>query len=178
MSSVSFPPAGRMVMTDLLKPEEIKKALDAFAGLQKQYSEDGDLSIKQITEYFFWKFCFASCSRDIRPQKVLWNDWDEGHDCRKCQEGLPGFGCGREWIHRGGWAQVRNSNTPGLSFFWGSLTGETFFFRFVLKGFSKDGRDLTDAETKAFLQAADKDGDGKIGIDGTSLLLSLLVFCF
>lgn len=38
--------------------------------------------------------------------------------------------------------------------------------RFVLKGFSKDGRDLTDAETKAFLQAADKDGDGKIGIDG------------
>lgn len=40
--------------------------------------------------------------------------------------------------------------------------------RFVLKGFSKEGRDLTDAETKAFLQAADKDGDGKIGIDGES----------
>lgn len=40
------------------------------------------------------------------------------------------------------------------------------FLRFVLKGFSKDGRDLTDAETKAFLKAADKDGDGKIGIDG------------
>lgn len=40
------------------------------------------------------------------------------------------------------------------------------FLRFVLKGFSKDGRDLTDAETKAFLTAADKDGDGKIGIDG------------
>ncbi|XP_076028226.1 parvalbumin-7-like [Genypterus blacodes] len=36
---------------------------------------------------------------------------------------------------------------------------------YVLKGFSKDGRDLTDAETKAFLNAADKDGDGKIGID-------------
>lgn len=36
----------------------------------------------------------------------------------------------------------------------------------MLKGFSKDGRDLTDAETKAFLNAADKDGDGKIGIDG------------
>lgn len=40
------------------------------------------------------------------------------------------------------------------------------FLRFVLKGFAKDGRDLTDAETKAFLKAADKDGDGKIGIDG------------
>lgn len=40
------------------------------------------------------------------------------------------------------------------------------FHRFVLKGFSKEGRDLTDAETTAFLKAADKDGDGKIGIDG------------
>lgn len=38
--------------------------------------------------------------------------------------------------------------------------------RYVLKGFSKEGRDLTDDETKAFLKAADKDGDGKIGIDG------------
>lgn len=38
--------------------------------------------------------------------------------------------------------------------------------RFVLKGFAKDGRDLTDKETKAFLKAADKDGDGKIGVDG------------
>ncbi|KAF5891200.1 parvalbumin-7-like, partial [Clarias magur] len=37
--------------------------------------------------------------------------------------------------------------------------------KFVLKGFCKDGRDLTDKETKAFLAAADKDGDGKIGID-------------
>lgn len=38
--------------------------------------------------------------------------------------------------------------------------------RYILKGFSKEGRDLTDDETKAFLKAADKDGDGKIGIDG------------
>ncbi|KAI3359318.1 hypothetical protein L3Q82_002827 [Scortum barcoo] len=37
--------------------------------------------------------------------------------------------------------------------------------KFVLKGFAKDGRDLTDKETKAFLKAADKDGDGKIGVD-------------
>ena len=36
----------------------------------------------------------------------------------------------------------------------------------MLKSFAEDGRDLTDAETKAFLNAADKDGDGKIGIDG------------
>lgn len=47
-----------------------------------------------------------------------------------------------------------------------TCTITSVFFRFVLKGFSKDGRDLTDAETKAFLTAADKDGDGKIGIDG------------
>ncbi|XDV13564.1 hypothetical protein PO909_001948 [Leuciscus waleckii] len=38
--------------------------------------------------------------------------------------------------------------------------------KFVLKGFATDGRDLTDKETKAFLQAADKDGDGKIGAEG------------
>ncbi|XP_071386108.1 parvalbumin-7 [Centroberyx affinis] len=37
--------------------------------------------------------------------------------------------------------------------------------KFVLKGFATDGRDLTDKETREFLQAADKDGDGKIGID-------------
>ncbi|KAG7257651.1 hypothetical protein CRUP_033320 [Coryphaenoides rupestris] len=35
----------------------------------------------------------------------------------------------------------------------------------ALDGFSEDGRDLTDAETKRFLDAADKDGDGKIGMD-------------
>ncbi|KAL0992671.1 hypothetical protein UPYG_G00096530 [Umbra pygmaea] len=37
--------------------------------------------------------------------------------------------------------------------------------KFVLKGFSSDGRDLTDKETKAFLNEADKDGDGMIGMD-------------
>ncbi|XP_061078970.1 parvalbumin-7 [Conger conger] len=37
--------------------------------------------------------------------------------------------------------------------------------KFVLKGFASDGRDLTDTETKAFLAAADRDGDGKIGMD-------------
>uniref|UniRef100_A0AAR2KZ08 Parvalbumin n=1 Tax=Pygocentrus nattereri TaxID=42514 RepID=A0AAR2KZ08_PYGNA len=42
--------------------------------------------------------------------------------------------------------------------------------KFVLKGFATDGRDLTDKETKAFLQAADKDGDGKIGVDGETYI--------
>ncbi|XP_074839957.1 parvalbumin alpha [Carettochelys insculpta] len=37
--------------------------------------------------------------------------------------------------------------------------------KFVLKGFSPDGRDLSDKETKTLLSAGDKDGDGKIGID-------------
>ncbi|KAK3527846.1 hypothetical protein QTP86_008675 [Hemibagrus guttatus] len=49
--------------------------------------------------------------------------------------------------------------------------------KFVLKGFSKDGRDLTDKETKAFLAAADKDGDGKIGIDVDSRCRSVIGDC-
>ncbi|XP_077590872.1 parvalbumin 6 [Stigmatopora nigra] len=43
--------------------------------------------------------------------------------------------------------------------------------KFVLKGFAKDGRDLTDKETKTFLYAADKDGDGKIGVDEFTALV-------
>uniref|UniRef100_A0A4W4E8Q8 Parvalbumin n=1 Tax=Electrophorus electricus TaxID=8005 RepID=A0A4W4E8Q8_ELEEL len=42
--------------------------------------------------------------------------------------------------------------------------------KFVLKCFATDGRDLTDKETKTFLQAADKDGDGKIGVDGKACI--------
>lgn len=49
---------------------------------------------------------------------------------------------------------------------WQIHSAPLFPSRFVLKGFAKDGRDLTDKETKAFLRAADKDGDGKIGVDG------------
>ncbi|MBN3278695.1 PRV7 protein, partial [Polyodon spathula] len=43
----------------------------------------------------------------------------------------------------------------------------------VLKGFDKNGRDLSDKETKTFLKAADKDGDGMIGIDGKCSLPAL-----
>ncbi|XP_029294405.1 parvalbumin 6 isoform X1 [Cottoperca gobio] len=43
--------------------------------------------------------------------------------------------------------------------------------KFVLKGFASNGRDLTDKETKEFLRAADKDGDGKIGIDEFAALV-------
>ncbi|KAG9483824.1 parvalbumin alpha [Eleutherodactylus coqui] len=35
----------------------------------------------------------------------------------------------------------------------------------ILKGFTPDGRKLSAKETKALLNAGDKDGDGKIGID-------------
>ncbi|XP_020643382.1 parvalbumin alpha isoform X2 [Pogona vitticeps] len=44
--------------------------------------------------------------------------------------------------------------------------------KFVLKGFTPDGRDLSDKETKAFLAAGDKDGDGKIGIDEFATLVA------
>ncbi|KAG9340348.1 hypothetical protein JZ751_021461 [Albula glossodonta] len=43
--------------------------------------------------------------------------------------------------------------------------------KFVLKGFATGGRDLTDKETKAFLHAADKDGDGKIGMEEFAALV-------
>ncbi|XP_076853054.1 parvalbumin 6 [Brachyhypopomus gauderio] len=43
--------------------------------------------------------------------------------------------------------------------------------KFVLKCFSTSGRDLTDKETKTFLHAADKDGDGKIGVDEFAALV-------
>lgn len=39
-------------------------------------------------------------------------------------------------------------------------------FRSILKGFSSDARDLSAKETKMLLAAGDKDGDGKIGVEG------------
>ncbi|XP_068108056.1 parvalbumin alpha-like [Hyperolius riggenbachi] len=35
----------------------------------------------------------------------------------------------------------------------------------ILKGFTKEGRELSDKETTELLNAGDKDGDGKIGVD-------------
>ncbi|CAH6791126.1 Pvalb [Phodopus roborovskii] len=38
----------------------------------------------------------------------------------------------------------------------------------ILKGFSSDARDLSAKETKTLMAAGDKDGDGKIGVEGFS----------
>ncbi|XP_047434070.1 parvalbumin-7 isoform X1 [Mugil cephalus] len=103
--------ADRMAMTDLLKAEEIKKALDAFA------ADTFD------PKKFFEMVGMKAMSAENVKKVFLVLDVD------------------------------------------GSGFIEEEELKFVLKGFSNDGRDLTDAETKAFLNAADKDGDGKIGID-------------
>ncbi|KAG8436270.1 hypothetical protein GDO86_007393 [Hymenochirus boettgeri] len=44
--------------------------------------------------------------------------------------------------------------------------------KLVLKGFTPDGRALSDKETKKLLQAGDKDGDGKIGVDEFTALVA------
>ncbi|XP_061576607.1 parvalbumin-7-like isoform X2 [Cololabis saira] len=100
-----------MVMTDLLKAEDIKKALDAFTA-----------------ETFVPKKFFEMVGmRAMTAENV-------------------------KMVF-----QVLDVDGSGFI--------EEEELKFVLKGFSNDGRDLTDAETRAFLTAADKDGDGKIGID-------------
>lgn len=43
--------------------------------------------------------------------------------------------------------------------------------RFFLQRFTPGARVLTDKETKAFLCAADDDGDGQIGVDGEWFLI-------
>uniref|UniRef100_A0A7N5JAX4 Parvalbumin n=1 Tax=Ailuropoda melanoleuca TaxID=9646 RepID=A0A7N5JAX4_AILME len=44
--------------------------------------------------------------------------------------------------------------------------------KLILKGFCKDGRALSDKETKDLLLAGDKDGDGKIGVEEFTALVA------
>ncbi|MBN3295120.1 PRV7 protein, partial [Amia calva] len=119
-----------MSMTDILKAEDINKALEAFKG----------------AESFDYKKFFAMVGLKGKT----------ADDVKKAFKVLD--------VDQSGFIEEDE-------------------LKFVLKGFSKNGRDLTDAETKAFLKAGDKDGDGKIGIDGQygthlSVCLSLsLSFC-
>ncbi|XP_034044061.1 parvalbumin-7 [Thalassophryne amazonica] len=101
-----------MAMTDLLKAEDIKKALDACAGADT-------FNPKKFFEMLGMK------SMSAENVKKVFHILD----------------------------------VDGSGFI------EEEELKFVLKGFSKEGRNLTDKETNEFLKAADQDGDGKIGID-------------
>lgn len=106
-----------MLMTDLLKAEEIKKALQAFAA--ETFNPKKFFDLVGMT---------AMSAEEVK--KVF-----------------------------------RVLDVDGSGFI------EEDELKYVLKGFSQEGRDLTDDETKAFLKAADKDGDGKIGIDEFEVLV-------
>lgn len=106
-----------MSMTDLLKAEEIKKALEAFAA--ETFNPKKFFDLVGMT---------AMSAEEVK--KVF-----------------------------------RVLDVDGSGFI------EEDELKYVLKGFSQEGRDLTDDETKAFLKAADKDGDGKIGIDEFEVLV-------
>ncbi|XP_077936061.1 parvalbumin-7 [Gasterosteus aculeatus] len=106
-----------MLITDLLKAEEIKKALEVFAG--------ETFDPKKFFELVGMK---AMTAEDVKKVfKVL--------------------------------------DVDGSGFI------EEEELKFLLKSFSQEGRDLTDSETSAFLKAADKDGDGRIGIDEFEVLV-------
>ncbi|XP_034388959.1 parvalbumin-7 isoform X2 [Cyclopterus lumpus] len=104
-----------MLMTDLLKAEEIKKALEVFAG--------ETFDPKKFFELVGMR---AMTAEDVKKVFMV-------------------------------------LDVDGSGFI------EEEELKFVLKSFSQEGRDLTDSETSAFLKAADKDGDGKIGIDDGGL---------
>uniref|UniRef100_A0A3Q3WIL3 Parvalbumin n=1 Tax=Mola mola TaxID=94237 RepID=A0A3Q3WIL3_MOLML len=106
-----------MSMTDLLKAEEIKKALEAFAA-------------ETFNPKKFFEMVGLTAMSAENVKKVF-----------------------------------RVLDVDGSGFI------EEDELKYVLKGFSQEGRDLTDDETKAFLKAADKDGDGKIGIDEFEVLV-------
>ncbi|XP_066563217.1 parvalbumin-7 [Amia ocellicauda] len=108
-----------MSMTDILKAEDINKALEAFKG----------------AESFDYKKFFAMVGLKGKT----------ADDVKKAFKVLD--------VDQSGFIEEDE-------------------LKFVLKGFSKNGRDLTDAETKAFLKAGDKDGDGKIGIDEFAVLVA------
>jgi len=101
-----------MAMKDLLKADDIKKAMDAFAALES-------FNHKKFFELIGLKALSADSVKKV--------------------------------------FQVLDADESGFI--------EEEELKFVLKGFAANGRDLTDKETRTFMEAADKDGDGKIGID-------------
>ncbi|KPP64910.1 parvalbumin-7-like [Scleropages formosus] len=107
-----------MAMKDLLKADDIKKALDAFKGADSF----------DYKKFFNMVGLKAKSAEDVKKAfKIL---------------------------------DVDNSGFI-----------EEDELKHVLKGFSSEGRELTDKETKALLTAGDKDGDGKIGMDEFAALV-------
>ncbi|XP_056143507.1 parvalbumin 6 [Lampris incognitus] len=107
-----------MAMTSILKSDDIKKALDAFAAADS-------FDHKKFFEMVGLK---AKSTEDVKKAFL-----------------------------------VLDADNSGFI--------EEEELKFVLKGFATNGRDLTDKETKSFLKAADKDGDGKIGVEEFTTLV-------